>query len=108
MSGGPVSIRDELERRLALIPGLSRRRSRYGDGYSFFLADREVAHFHGDTRLDVRLTRRRLQEMRQEGPIDPRVEQRARPTEWVSVRMTVPSDVEFAVGLVEEAVRANA
>ncbi|HEV2316930.1 MAG TPA: luciferase family protein [Thermoplasmata archaeon] len=107
-TGAPTSIRSELEAALSELPGLTRRPSRYGDGQSFFVADREIAHFHGDHRLDVRLTRARIRELKTEGELDARVITRGRTADWVEVALSRVEDIAFATLLVEDAIRANA
>ncbi len=52
-----MSVKEEPERALAFLPGLEGRRSRYGLGLAYFTGGREIAHFHGETRMDVRLTK---------------------------------------------------
>lgn len=102
-----LSLREELELKLGEIPGLLRRRSRFGDGQSYFVADREIAHFHGDGRMDVRLTRERIREMRAEGTLDSRVQTRGRSANWATVPLAEGRDFALALELVEEAMRAN-
>jgi len=102
-----MTVREELEKRLQLLPSLARRRSRFGDSQSYFVADREIAHFHGDQRLDIRLTRGRIRELRAEGALDPRVHTRGPSTDWATVRVAEEGDLSLAVELVEEAIRAN-
>jgi hypothetical protein len=102
-----MSIRAELERRLQALPLLTRRKSRFGDSQSYFLADREIAHFHGDERMDVRLTRERIRELKADGAIDSRVHTGGPSADWATVRVIEEGDLAFAVQLVEEAIRAN-
>jgi hypothetical protein len=106
--GAAMSAREELEVRLQQIPELGRRPSRYGDSFSYFVADREIAHFHGDGRMDVRLTRERIRLHKAEQPFDERVRTRGPSADWVAVRVSEPGDVALALELVEEAIRANA
>jgi hypothetical protein len=103
-----MAARAELEKRLGTLPGLDRRPSRYGNGASYFVADREIAHFHRDGRMDVRLTRQRIREMKAEGLLDARVATRGASADWASVRVDEANDIAYAVNLVEEAMRANA
>lgn len=103
----PVSIRAELERRLRRLPALTPRKSRFGDSESFFLADREIAHFHGDQRMDVRLTKERIRELRAEGGLDPRVQTRGPSANWATVRLAEEEDLALAELLIDEAIRAN-
>jgi luciferase-like monooxygenase len=102
-----MTIREELEKRLQSLALLTRRKSRFGDSHSYFLADREIAHFHGDERMDVRLTRERIREMKSEGTLDPRVRTRGPSADWAAVRVAEEQDLSLAVQLVEDAIRAN-
>lgn len=103
-----VSVRPEVERELDRLPGLDRRPSRHGDGRSYFVAEREIAHFHGEARLDVRLTKERIAEMRSERTLDARIRTRGPSAQWVALPLVSPKDVPLAIHLVEEAMRANA
>ena len=108
-ASGRPALRAELERRLSEIPGLTRRSpSRFGHGFAYYVGTREVAHFHGDERLDVRLTRPVIREHLSEGTLDPRVRTRGSSAEWVTVPLEAPTDLALAVSLLEEAVRSNA
>jgi Family of unknown function (DUF5519) len=103
-----VTPREELEARLALLPDLVRRVSRYGNGLAYYVANREIVHFHGDQRMDVRLTREVIRLRKAEGGFDQRVQTRGPSADWATVRVQEPSDVELGLSLVEEAIRANA
>ena len=102
-----MSLRQDLEARLTGLPGLTRRPSRHGDSQSYFVADREVAHFHGDGRMDVRLTRERIRQMKAARELDARVVTRGPSADWAAIPIESPSDVALALQLVDEAVRAN-
>ena len=103
-----MTLRAELEQKLCELPGLNRRRSRFGDQFSFFLGSREIAHFHGDGRMDVRLTRQWIREAKTGGTLDPRVRTRGPTADWATVPLLDPRDLNLAASLVEEAMRANA
>jgi hypothetical protein len=105
---GAMSIRRDIERRLASLPGLTPRESRYGHGLAFYVGHREVVHFHGEERMDVRLTAVVIQRRRREGAFDDRVTPEGGAPNWVKVRLSGAKDVALAVLLVEDAVRANA
>lgn len=66
-----MSPREELDYKLGEIPDLVRRRSPFGRGNAYFVGGREIAHFHSDGRMDVRLTRQRIREMKIDGLLDP-------------------------------------
>lgn len=103
-----MSVREDLERKLLDNPGLNRRRSRYGDAYSYFVGDREIAHFHGDGRMDVRLTHQRIREMKADGTLDRRVKTRGPSANWATLPLDEPRELVLALELIEEAIRANA
>ena len=103
-----MSVKEELDRRLALVPGLVGRQSRYGHGTAYFTGGREIAHFHGETRMDVRLTREVIRQLKSEGGLDQRIRTRGPSADWVEVHVERRGDITYALSLVEEAVRANA
>lgn len=90
------------------LPSLVRRKSRYGNGFAYHVGEREIAHFHGDGRMDVRLTRELIRLRKLEGGLDDRVTTRGPTADWVAVRVEQPKDVNLAISLVEDAIRANA
>ncbi|MDE1821695.1 MAG: DUF5519 family protein [Euryarchaeota archaeon] len=103
-----MTVREDLERRLCALADLSRRPSRYGDSHSYFVGGREIAHFHGDSRMDVRLIRQRIKELKAEGNLDHRVKTRGPSADWATVPLNGPEDVALALEMVEDAMRANA
>jgi luciferase-like monooxygenase len=102
-----MPVRDELERALVGIPGIARRKSRRGPGLVYFVADQEIAHFHGDARLDVRLTREHIPRLKAEGAFDERVRTRGPTADWVAIRISEVNDLSLALRLVKEAVRVQ-
>jgi luciferase-like monooxygenase len=103
-----MSVREELERRLGELPGVIRHASRWGQTHAYLVGNREIAHFHGDERMDVRLTKEVIRLRKSENGFDERVRTRGPSAEWASVRVAEARDIPLAVALVEEAVRANA
>jgi hypothetical protein len=102
-----MSVREELARRLATLPGLEKRPSHYGDSGSYFVGEREIAHFHGDSRMDLRLTKEEIRRLKSEQALDHRVRTRGPSAEWAEVHLTELNDIPYAISLVEEAIRAN-
>ena len=102
-----MTVRQELEKRLIELPGVERKPSRYGHGASYFTGGREIAHFHGETRMDVRLTKEEIRLRKEEETLDPRIRTRGPCAEWAEVHVETERDIPFAVALVEDAVRAN-
>lgn len=103
-----MSVREDLERRLGELPGLVRSASRIGGSYAYFVGSREIAHFHGDGRMDVRLTRLRIRELKSVDRLDPRVRTRGPSADWVTLPLEGARDITLALELIEEAMRANA
>jgi hypothetical protein len=104
---GRSTVRAAIERGVLSLPGVSRRKSRFGDSESYFVGDREIAHFHGDEQMDVRLTKEAIQQLRATGAIDPRMRPRGSSAEWLRIVVKGAADVVFAVELVEQAARNN-
>jgi hypothetical protein len=102
-----MSVREELERRLSALPELEKRPSRYGDSKSYFVGGREIAHFHGDSRMDLRLTKEEIRRLKSEQALDRRVRTRGPSAEWAEIHVTELKDIPYAISLVEEAIRAN-
>jgi hypothetical protein len=102
-----MSVRELLERRLLEIPKLSQRPSRRGHGSTYFAGDHEVAHFHGEERIDVRLTRGRIHPTGSVREFDKRVTTRGPSADWVAVRIEEVQDVPLALSLVKEAIETS-
>ena len=83
-----MTVRGEIERRLAEISGPTPRESRYGHGLAFYVGRRAVVHFHGDQRMDVRLTAEVIQRRTHEGGLDDRVSPEGGAPNWVKVRVS--------------------
>src|ERR1700689_2845701 len=102
-----MKVREELERRLMAIPGLARRPARRGEGFVYCNGDLEIAHFHGDERIDVRLTREHIPKLKIAGAFDARVRTRGPSADWVAVTVSDPRDLSLALRLVNEALRVQ-
>jgi hypothetical protein len=100
-------IRDALEELLVQRPGLARRPSRYGDHRSYFVGTREIAHFHGDGRMDVRLTSELIRDLKKRGVLDPRVSTRGPAAQWATVPLEDEADIDLALEMVDLAMQAN-
>ncbi|HEV2428851.1 MAG TPA: luciferase family protein [Thermoplasmata archaeon] len=99
----PVSLREELEGRLAGMPGLTRLPGRRGTGSRWVAGNQEIAHFHGEERLDIRLTKERIRSHVLEQRFDERVRTRGPSAEWINLRLTRSADLDLALSLVAEA-----
>jgi len=103
-----MGSRELVERRLSEIAGLVPGPSRRGHSNPFFLGETEIAHFHGDHRIDIRLTKEWILQRRAQGTWDDRVRTHGPNSHWGALELATESDVELAVALVREAARTNA
>ncbi|MFZ0892237.1 MAG: luciferase family protein [Thermoplasmata archaeon] len=102
------SAREELEQRLTSVPGLTRQPGRRGHGSAYFISNREIVHFHGEERVDVRLTRQVIHTPAAERLYDARVRTRGPSSDWVAVQVVEFEDVTLAMSLVKVAMGARA
>lgn len=89
------------------MPGVRAGRSRWRGRVAYLLDEREVAHFHGSNEIDLRLTRDMIRERRAALRGDPRVGFRRGSSDWLTVKLRAPEDVEFVFDLFEELWRAS-
>ncbi len=66
-------LRDRLEREIETIRALQGTRSRWSEQWSYRLDGREVLHFHGESEIDLRLTRQVIRRERERLAADPRL-----------------------------------
>lgn len=100
-TNSPMSkLRKELIKRLERIPGLKDRPSKVAGGSAIFFNEKEIAHFHHDNEIDIRLTKKVI---RQEGlnhPDDSKIHKHRSPTsEWIEIRFHREKDVDEVVRL---------
>jgi hypothetical protein len=100
-------LRLDLIERCANIAGAALGEGAFAPGAAIWVGTREVAHFDGVDELDVRLTRGVIRERRHELGNDERVELRPATSDWIRVRVTTRSELDYAVALVRDAVVAN-
>ena len=68
---------------------------------AFFVDARQVANLVGENTLAIRLTRRKISELRPQLKPDPRVDLPRSGGDWIGVRFGSQADADFAVSLVE-------
>ena len=101
-------VRQQLEEKLAGLPFVTRRPSRYPHGSAFFVGKREIAHFHSDGALDVRLTKALIvrQASRLKGIIHATERRQLGKSNWLVLDVDKAGPEEIA-NLVLRAVEAN-
>jgi len=96
-----------LDARICSLPGVEKKRSRWGPMTAYCVHGREIAHFHGDHEIDIRLTSPNQRRLAKTLSGDLRVRLRPKPSEWVWVRFSTRRDTDFVIELVKQAVKAN-
>jgi hypothetical protein len=95
-----AKLRAELVKRLEKIPGLEDRPSKIKGGSAIFYKNKEVAHFHHDNEIDVRLTRKVIRKEGLHHPSDSKMHhQRTPASEWIEIRFTKAAHVDEVVRL---------
>jgi hypothetical protein len=96
-----------LEKKILSLPSVERRKSRFNHETAYFIRGREFAHFHSSNEIDIRLTKKRQQRLREQSSCDPRLKFRPHPSDWVSVICRLRKDVHFAFDLAQIGQRTN-
>ncbi len=96
-----------LREQIAVLPGVVEGESAFGPGVAYWVDGREVAHFHGDAELELRLTRRQISALRPRLRADDRVLLRKGTSDWLAVSLADESAAELAVELAMLAVQAH-
>lgn len=103
------ALRKQLvETLLAEIPGIEERASKVAGGSALFYRDKEIAHFHHDTEVDLRLTKPVIKREGLHHPADSLVHaNRAATSQWIELRYTNASEVAEVVRLFKLACAAK-
>lgn len=101
------SLREEVERKLRQLDGAVEGESMFSDGQAWWVNGKEIAHFHTDDELEIRLTKAVIREQRAALKADDRVTLRPSGADWITVTVTTAKDVTFVVTLVEQAAAAH-
>lgn len=100
-----ASPKNALLAELEKVEGLSAQPSPVAGGTALFFRGKEIAHFHHDGELDLRLTRKVIQRLGLVHPEGSTVHpQRAASSPWIELRYESPSDIARVVELVRLAV----
>jgi len=99
---------DEVRERLLAIAGVAEAPSMFKDDLAFWVNGTEIAHFEGETAVDIRLTRPVISAARASLRDDPLVRRRASSSDWVVVSLESPAGIGRAVELAGIAALAHA
>ncbi len=96
-----------LERCCELADGTAVGAGAFAPGPALWVGKREVAHFDREHTLDVRLTKSVIRRRREELKGADRVSLRNGQSDWLEITVEAPEDLEWATGIVLDAVAAN-
>ena len=96
-----------IRRGLLKIQGVIESPGIFAEDDAFWVNGREIAHFHGDDAVELRLTRQAISAQRKRLKEEPRVELRAASSDWISVRFSSARDVTLVLELAEIAANAH-
>jgi len=102
-----MTLQEQLTERILALPGVTAGTSRFSANPAFYRGKRELAHFHPDGVIDIRLTKAVIRELELAHADDPRLVLRRSASDWVEFRFTTAGDLDRAVELVEHARAAN-
>jgi hypothetical protein len=103
-----VSAEDFLTRCAKAIDGAQLGDAVFSDGLAVWVGQREIAHAHGDTSVEIRLTKDGIRASRVELRADGRVTLRKSASDWIEFELTDQRGETDAFALVRAAVTANA
>jgi hypothetical protein len=93
-------LRKELIKKLARIPGLEDRPSKVAGGSAIFFNGKEIAHFHDDNEIDVRLTKKIIKREGLSHPTDSKIHRHRTPnSQWIEIRFKTSRDLVEVVRL---------
>lgn len=100
-----MKLKAQLVEQLEKIPGLEDRPSKVAGGSALFYKNKEIAHFHHDNEVDVRLTKKIIKAEGLSHPEDSKFHQRTPSSEWIELRFTRKEHLEEVVRLFKLALK---
>ncbi len=101
------SLKKTLIAKLEKIKGLEDRPSKVAGGSAIFYKNKEIAHFHNDNEIDVRLTKKLIRKEALVHPTDSQIHHhRSANSEWLEIRYHKAADVDEVVRLFKLALEA--
>lgn len=99
-------LRQELVKRLEKIPGLEDRPSKVAGGSAIFFRGKEIAHFHHDNEIDVRLTKKVIKAEGLSHHEDSQFHRHRSPnSEWIELRFSKTAHLGEVVRLFKLALK---
>lgn len=101
-----AKLRAELIKKLERIAGLEDRPSKVRGGSAIFYNEKEIAHFHHDNEIDIRLTKKIIRKEGLNHYEDSEVHKHRSPnSEWIEVRFRTAKDIDEVVRLFKLALK---
>ncbi|MES3038799.1 MAG: luciferase family protein [Bdellovibrionota bacterium] len=101
-----ATLRKKLISELEKIPGLEDRPSKVAGGSAIFYKNKEIAHFHHDNEIDVRLTKKIIKLEGLTHPVDSEIHHHRSPSsEWIEIKFTKSEHIKEVVRLFKLALK---
>jgi hypothetical protein len=100
-------LANQIRASLLAMDGVIESDGAFGDGPAFWVNGKQIAHFDGDSSVELRITRRVFSEHRERLKADERVRRHGASSDWIDVRFGSGTDVAFALEMAELAVAAH-
>lgn len=95
-----AKLKQNLVEKLELIPNVEARPSKVAGGSALFFKNKEIAHFHHDNEIDIRLTKKVIKREGLSHPTDSDFHHHRGPgSEWIELRYRSQKQVEEVVRL---------
>ena len=92
---------------LLSIDGVLESDSIFSDDMAYWVNGKEIAHFHGQDSLELRLTRPVIRELRDQLKAEPHVKLRNASSDWLIMSFASAADVRFIASLAKRAAEAH-
>ncbi len=101
-----MTLKAELIKKLETIPGLEARQSKVAGGSAIFYKNKEIAHFHNNNEIDVRLTKKIIKlEGLSHSENSEFHHQRSPSSEWIELRFKRAEQIDEVVRLFKLALK---
>ena len=91
-----MSLQDDIRKEILKLPGVEEKPNRWGTKLSYFANDKEFAHFHSGSQMDILKTNKVNEK-------DERVEPNPFSEKWILFNFKTEKDAEDATRLVQAA-----
>jgi len=98
-------LKKQLILELEKIKGLEDRPSKVAGGSAIFYKNKEIAHFHHNNEIDVRLTKKIIRAEGLHHPTDSKFHQRNPSSEWIELRFRREAHLKEVVRLFKLAIK---